>query len=469
MEQDSLPADEFPDEDETPLEDHPGECGDQAYPGGNDGEGSDGDQVLWKVNPESATVPENAALIYRDAGLFFDDEYDAGIRKGPLVTHDGKTYYFSDLLKAANDDEIDSSDDFKDFLKKAKKHYRYDSKLVELRRHLVNNLDKEPSRELLRLLDKHYFKTGIHSFLGDDSNAEVVKKYVDAVKDSNAALLNILGKIATSILENYAVTIRDAKLIDDSVIGTITTVAVELDFCQILVARGDGTLAVFQSASYKTKIDVKKVTWKHPKDISIPGLTTPNLADLASGLSEVSTYLSTASAALEALHGALSEDSVDQLSFISGVLSIGAEYAPPGVSDLFEFYKQAVDATQSAVGSLVQESTITNANTWIKAYPNGPEDLSTIYLGGGSDLMLSAAWLKAKCDYFNSVLPYGEPCIIWCQHLQSVYLRLGLRIARQRCHRWSGRSEASVGTQLSGTKRPWIPQSNQRNSLVRSD
>jgi len=163
-----------------------------------------------------------------------------------------------------------------------------------------------------------------------------------------------------------------------------------------------------QSAIFTTEITVENVVWKRPDELVIPGVSTPTLGQLFTVMDDVSVKLGTLSNSLELLHGALSSDPVEQLDTVSGILGLGAQFSPPGVSDVIDMYQQMVTLTQDKLTGLSHQLTENHVDHIIDNLPTLDQPNNVLLdlggLNGGSDVLFSTSWLKHYSDYFDSLL-----------------------------------------------------------------
>ena len=253
-----------------------------GFGGGSDEEGSGGDQILSHNFPEAKNLPLNGQLDYFDDWTFIfgtvlsfetfnpfaNGWYDAGTRNGDLMTHDGATYYYAALLDAAKEDKIDDKDDFDDFLKDQKRYYRVDQAMRKLRTHLFKT-NNAVHRELLKLQDKFWFKTGISAAISYNeatkNNWDKVKSYVSGVKDVTGAIQKIMKNIPKDVLENITFTLREAKLVETvvatGVVKKISTFALEftkLEKVLVMWDSGNGLKGVlYEKQAFESITEIK--------------------------------------------------------------------------------------------------------------------------------------------------------------------------------------------------------------------
>ena len=129
------------------------------------------------------------------------------------------------------------------------------------------------------------------------------------------------------------------------------------------------------------------------------------MATLFNALDTGNKVLSTGIGALVALKGAFSDDMIQQLHWIEGVLMIGETWTPRGISDIFGYYAKAVGVAINGLENISKELTIKYADSLShdKLSENELREKSRAFWGAES-IIFSREWLKANSTYFKTIL-----------------------------------------------------------------
>jgi len=381
-----------------------------------------GDQIRWKVDQSSPVLPINGELIYFDdwtPGLvllgnsshswnpFKNDYHGAGKRRGSVMIHDSEKYYFVDLLEAARTDAVDSKDEWEEFLEGAKKRYTIDTKLRELRAKLRKNLDEVNARKLHKALDDYYFKAGTGNIVDGLMEArDDFEQILTDIEEGAAHIEAILSQIPAYLLDEYGVLIHNLKIIHDTSLPSTKTLAIEfIEASKVLIVTKSANGQTMQAKlveketfiNWNYEVEYDNIDFETGGNPSLNGFTFT--ADLLNKIGEASDWMSRIDGVLEMLDGLDSEDSVENLKIVQGILTIGGTLGGgvPGVSHMLGYYHDMVGIAIGGLKDLKYLMVLNNINNAINHLPFTADSFSdfTSGLQGGHDasVIMSPKWM----------------------------------------------------------------------------
>jgi len=200
------------------------------------------------------------------------------------------------------------------------------------------------------------------------------------IEDGAAPITDLASKIPADLIQEYGVLIHQIEMTRNN-IESKTTIAVEfIEAEKVLVVNaysgeGDAVTAVivekstFTSWNATVEFNDYETDFTTPENLIVNGYTMT--ASFLNSINNAADWVSRVGGVLEILHGATTEDSVEQLAIVQGLLTIGGTYAPPGVSHMLEFYHDAIGTAMVLIGNVITNSTVQTLDSAISMASDG--------------------------------------------------------------------------------------------------